>query len=179
MLLRDDDITTIAKLDDPSLDRLFRQARTHNAWLDKQVSDTDLRALYDLMKWGPTSANTSPARILFLRSRGAKQRLVPALAPQNVEKTLAAPVTAIVAQDHEFHEKLPKLFPHADARSWFVGNRELIESTAFRNSSLWALNSEGPISRSRRLPRAGEIPSNCSRRSRRSANGTGSRSSLG
>jgi 3-hydroxypropanoate dehydrogenase len=136
MLLRDDDITTIAKLDDPSLDRLFRQARTHNAWLDKQVSDTDLRALYDLMKWGPTSANTSPARILFLRSRGAKQRLVPALAPQNVEKTLAAPVTAIVAQDHEFHEKLPKLFPHADARSWFVGNRELIESTAFRNSSL-------------------------------------------
>ena len=124
MLLRDDEKTTITPLDDASLDRLFRGARTHNAWLDRPVTDADLRALYEVMKWGPTSANSSPARIVFLRSREAKERLAPALAPGNVEKTLAAPVTAIVAQDLEFHEKLPKLFPHADARSWFAGNRE-------------------------------------------------------
>ncbi len=137
MLLKEDEKTTTpATLDDASLDRLFREARTHNAWLDRAVGDEQLRALYDLMKWGPTSANTSPARIVFVRTRAAKERLLPALAPGNVEKTLAAPVTAIVAEDLEFYEKLPRLFPLADARSWFVGNRQLIESTAFRNSSL-------------------------------------------
>ncbi len=137
MLLKEDEKTTTpATLDDASLDRLFREARTHNAWLDRAVGDEQLRALYDLMKWGPTSANSSPARIVFVRTRAAKERLLPALAPGNVEKTLAAPVTAIVAEDLEFYEKLPRLFPLADARSWFVGNRQLIESTAFRNSSL-------------------------------------------
>src|SRR5882672_6075825 len=136
MLLRNEENEITRQLHEAGLDRLFREARSHNAWLDRPVGEAELRALYDLMKWGPTSANASPARIVFLKSREAKQRLAPALAPGNVEKTLAAPVTAIVAQDLEFHEKLPKLFPHADARSWFVGNRELIESTAFRNSTL-------------------------------------------
>ena len=97
---------------------------------------SQLRGIYELMKWGPTSANSSPARLVFLRSREAKQRLVPALAPGNVDQTLQAPVAAIVAQDIEFYERLPELFPHGDARSWFVGNQPLIETTAFRNSSL-------------------------------------------
>ena len=100
------------------------------------MSDEQLRGIYELMKWGPTSANSSPARIVFLRSREAKQRLVPALAPGNVDQTLQAPVAAIVAQDIEFYERLPELFPHGDARSWFVGNQPLIETIAFRNSSL-------------------------------------------
>ena len=107
-------------LNDAALDRLFRNARTHNAWLAKPVSDDTLRRLYDLMKWGPTSANSSPARILFLRSREAKERLRPALSAGNLEKTMSAPVTAIVAYDGRFYEQLPKLFPHTDARAWFV-----------------------------------------------------------
>jgi 3-hydroxypropanoate dehydrogenase len=123
-------------LDDKSLDLLFRNARTHNAWLDKPVGDDTLRAVYDLMKMAPTSANSSPARLLFLRSTEAKARLKPYLGPNNVDKTMAAPVTAIVAYDREFYEHLPKLFPHADARSWYVGKEALIEATAFRNSSL-------------------------------------------
>ena len=118
------------------LDLLFREARTHNAWLNKPVSDDTLRQLYELMKWGPTSANCCPARILFLRTPEAKQRLLPALAPGNVEKTMSAPVTAIIAYDGRFYEHLPKLFPHADARSWFVNTPELAEVTARRNSSL-------------------------------------------
>jgi len=136
MLLQENERDTRTELADTSLDQLFREARTHNGWLNRPVSDEQLRRIYDLMKWGPTSANSSPARIVFLRSQDAKQRLAPALAPGNVEKTLQAPVTAIVAQDLEFYEQLPKLFPHADARSWFLGNQSLIESTAFRNSSL-------------------------------------------
>lgn len=124
------------QLDDDSLDTLFRNARTHNAWQDKPVSDELLRQVYDLMKWAPTSANSSPARIVFVKSQAAKQRLLPAMAPGNADKTLAAPVTAIVAQDYEFYEKLPLLFPHADAKSWFVGNQALIDTTAFRNASL-------------------------------------------
>lgn len=118
------------------LDTLFRHARTHSAWLDKPVSDDTLRQLYDLMKWGPTSANCCPARILFLRTPEAKQRLLPALAPGNVDKTMTAPVTAIIGYDGKFYEKLPKLFPHVDARAWFADTPELAEITARRNSSL-------------------------------------------
>jgi len=124
------------QLDDRSLDIIFREARTHNGWLDKPVSDAQLQQIYDLMKWAPTSANSSPARIVFVRSAAAKQRLLSAVAPGNLEKTRTAPVTAIIAHDSEFYEKLPKLFPQADARSWFAGNQPLIETTAFRNGSL-------------------------------------------
>ena len=124
-------------LNDEALDQLFRAARTHNAWLDKPVSDDTLRQAYDLMKWGPTSANSCPARFVFLRSQQAKERLRPALAPGNVEKTMKAPVTVIVAYDLLFYEKLPRLFPHSPAmRNLFVGNPQLVEVTAMRNSSL-------------------------------------------
>jgi nitroreductase len=124
------------RLDDAALDQLFRAARTHNAWLPKPVSDATLRALYDLMKWGPTSANCCPLRIVFVRSREAKERLVACMNPGNADKTRRAPVTAVLGMDMEFYEKLPVLFPHADARSWFAGKAAAIESTAFRNSSL-------------------------------------------
>ena len=124
------------QLDDNSLDTLFRNARTHNAWQERPVADELLRQVYDLMKWAPTSANSSPARIVFVKSQEAKQRLLPAMAPGNADKTLAAPVTVIVAQDYEFYERLPFLFPHADAKSWFAGNQALIDTTAFRNASL-------------------------------------------
>lgn len=124
------------QLDDRSLDIIFREARTHTVWLDKPVSDALLQQIYDLMKWAPTSANSSPARIVFVRSAEAKQRLLPAMSPGNLEKTRTAPVTAIIAYDTEFHEKLPKLFPQADARSWFAGNQPLIDTTAFRNGTL-------------------------------------------
>jgi len=124
-------------LNDEALDQLFRAARTHNAWLDKPVSDDTLRQVYDLMKWGPTSANSCPARFVFLRSQQAKERLRPALAPGNVEKTMKAPVTVIVAYDLLFYEKLPRLFPHSPAmRNLFAGNPQLVEATAMRNSSL-------------------------------------------
>lgn len=124
------------QLDDQGLDLIFREARTHSVWQDKPVSDELLRQVYDLMKWAPTSANCSPARIVFVRSAAAKARLMPAIAPGNEEKTLAAPVTVILAQDYEFYEKLPQLFPHADARSWFAGNQPVIDTTAFRNGTL-------------------------------------------
>ena len=124
------------QLDEHSLDLIFRTARTHNGWLNRPVSDELLRQIYDVMKWAPTSANSSPARILFIKSESAKQRLLPAMIPGNEEKTRTAPVTAIIAQDHEFYEKLPQLFPHADARSWFAGNQPLIDTTAFRNATL-------------------------------------------
>jgi 3-hydroxypropanoate dehydrogenase len=123
-------------LDASSLDQFFRAARTHNGWLPRPVTDDELRAIYELMKWAPTSANCSPARIVFVRSREAKERLRPALSPGNVEKTMTAPVTAIIGHDLEFYEKLPQLFPHADARSWFAGKPAVIETTAFRNGSL-------------------------------------------
>jgi len=119
-----------------ALDQLFRQARTHSAWLPKRVPIDVLREAYDLARMGPTSANSSPARFVFLESEAAKARLLPALSPGNVEKTKAAPVIVIVAWDTEFYEKLPKLFPHADMRSYFVGNKALIDETAMRNSSL-------------------------------------------
>lgn len=123
-------------LDPVAFDQLFRQARTHNAWLDQPVSEDQLRTLYSLMKWGPTSANCSPARLVFVTSAEAKARLKQALLPGNVDKTMAAPVTAIIGMDLDFPNALPRLFPHADARSWFIGNEALIEATAFRNSSL-------------------------------------------
>ena len=124
------------QLDDRSLDIIFQQARTHSVWLDKPVSDAQLHQIYDLMKWGPTSANSCPARIVFVRSAAAKERLLRAIAPGNTQKTLTAPVTAIIAHDLKFYENLPTLFPHADARAWFVGNQPLIETTAFRNGTL-------------------------------------------
>jgi nitroreductase len=124
------------QLDEPGLNLLFREARTHNVWLDKPVSDEQLIQIYDLMKWAPTSANCSPARIVFVRSAAAKEKLLAAMIPGNLEKTRTAPVTAIVAYDLEFYEKLPALFPHTDARSWFAGNQTLINSTAFRNGTL-------------------------------------------
>jgi 3-hydroxypropanoate dehydrogenase len=123
-------------LDANALDQLFRSARTHNAWQKKDVPDALLHELYELTKWGPTSANCSPARFVFVKSPEGKAKLKEALAPGNVEKTMSAPVTVIVGQDMAFHDKLPQLFPHADARSWFAGNAALIESTAFRNSTL-------------------------------------------
>jgi 3-hydroxypropanoate dehydrogenase len=124
-------------LGDDALDQLFREARTHNAWQNKPVTDDLLKQLYDLMKWGPTSANASPARFVFLRSSESRERLRPLLAPGNVEKTMTAPVTVIVAYDLLFFEKLPRLFPHAPAmRDLFAENPQLVEATARRNSSL-------------------------------------------
>ncbi len=119
-----------------ALDQLFRKARTHSAWIPRRVSKETLREVYELARTGPTSANSTPARFVFLESEAAKARLVPALAPLNVEKTKTAPVTVIVAWDTEFYEKLPQLFPHANMRSFFAGNQSLIDETAFRNSSL-------------------------------------------
>jgi len=124
-------------LNDEALDTLFRKARTHNVWLDKPVSDDLLRQVYDLMKWGPTSANSSPARIAFLRTPEAKERLRPALSPTNVDKTMLAPVTAILAYDPKFYERLPQLFRHNPAaREWFANSPQLAEVTAFRNGTL-------------------------------------------
>ena len=118
-------------------EQLFDDARTHNAWLDRPVPDELLHRLYDLMKWGPTSANCCPARILFVKTPEAKARLVPCMSEGNQAKTAAAPVTAIIGMDMHFYEKLPQLFPHnPEARSWFEGKPEVIQSTAFRNSSL-------------------------------------------
>ena len=119
-----------------SAERLFTEARTHNGFTDEPVSDAQLREIYDLMKWAPTSANASPARIVFVRSAAAKAKLLECVTPGNVEKTRAAPVTAIIGMDMAFYDKLPQLFPHADARSWFIGKKEFADTTAFRNSSL-------------------------------------------
>ena len=129
-------ITKTRTLSKEALEQILTEARTHSVWLPEPLSDDLLVQIYNLMKWGPTSANSSPARIVFVKSQEAKARLLPCTAEGNVEKTNAAPVTAIIAQDMEFYEKLPKLFPFADARSWFAGNKPFIESTAFRNSSL-------------------------------------------
>jgi 3-hydroxypropanoate dehydrogenase len=123
-------------LDDAALDLLFRQARTHRAWLDRPVPDDLLRRVYEVAAQGPTSANCSPMRVIFARSREAKERLRPALTPGNVDKTMQAPVTAIVAHDLGFPDRLPRLFPTADMRANFAGKPELIATTAFRNGSL-------------------------------------------
>jgi 3-hydroxypropanoate dehydrogenase len=124
-------------LPDETLDKLFRTARSHNAWRDEPVSDDTLRELYAIACMGPTSANSSPARFLFLRTREAKERLAPALSSGNFDKTMTAPVTAIVAYDPRFYEKLPQLFPHnPDAQNWFTSNEALAATTAFRNGTL-------------------------------------------
>jgi 3-hydroxypropanoate dehydrogenase len=124
-------------LNDAALDQIFRQARTFSSWLDRPVGDDLLRRLYDLLKWGPTSSNTCPARLVFIRSAEGKERLKPCLSPGNVEKTMKAPVTAIVAYDLLFFEKLPRLFPHNPRmRDLYASNPNLVEATAKRNSSL-------------------------------------------
>lgn len=125
-------------LESDMLQQLFLSARTHNAWQDKPVTDQQLHSIYDLLKMAPTSANCSPARFLFIKTQEAKLRLKPALSSGNLEKTMTAPVTAIVAYDTEFYEKLPELFPHGDARSWFTSSPELAQETAFRNSAMQA-----------------------------------------
>ena len=117
-------------------EQLFEHARTQNGFTSEPVSDEQLRRIYDMMKWGPTSANSSPARIVFVRSPEAKAKLLACVSPGNFEKTKAAPVTAIIGTDYAFYEKLPFLFPHADAKSWFVGKKEFADTTAFRNASL-------------------------------------------
>jgi 3-hydroxypropanoate dehydrogenase len=119
-----------------STEQLFTQARTQNGYRPTRVSDDQLRALYDLLKWGPTSANCSPARFQFVRSGEAKEKLMACTPPANAQKIRQAPVTAIIGMDMAFYEKLPMLFPHTDARAWFVGNDAKIAETAFRNSSL-------------------------------------------
>jgi 3-hydroxypropanoate dehydrogenase len=123
-------------LADQALDILFRAARSHNGWQDQPVSDAELHQIYDLMKMGPTAANSCPARIVFVKSAEAKARLEPCLAPGNVEKSMSAPVVAIIGMDLEFYEHLAKLFPHTDARSWYVGKPDKIMEAAFRNSTL-------------------------------------------
>ncbi len=120
-----------------NLDLLFYNARTHNKWRDRPVSDETLRQLYDALRWAPTAANSNPARFVFIRTKEAKERLRPALAPGNVEKTMAAPVTVIIAYDLLFFEKMPKLFPHNPGmRDLYAKNPQLVETTARRNSSL-------------------------------------------
>ncbi len=123
-------------LDDKALDLLFREARTHNGWLDKPVSDAQIRAIYEILKMGPTSSNSQPARFIFIRTKEGKEKLRPALSSGNTDKTMAAPVTAIVAYDTQFYEHLPKNFPHnPDAINWFKGT-PAAAPTAFRNGSL-------------------------------------------
>lgn len=125
-----------APLNDVALNQLFREARTYNGYLDTPVSAAQLDAIWELMKYGPTSANCLPARLVWCTSDDAKQKLAAMSMPANGAKILQAPVTVIIGMDLEFYEQLPELFPHTDARSWFTGNDALIESTAFRNSSL-------------------------------------------
>ncbi|MDB5816642.1 MAG: putative malonic semialdehyde reductase RutE [Rhizobacter sp.] len=119
-------------------EQLFTEARTQNGFTPEPVPESTLRDLYDLLKWAPTSANASPARFVFVQSPDAKAKLLAAVSAGNVEKTRSAPVSVVVGMDMEFYEHLPKLFPAADARSWFTGNQAMIDATAFRNSSLQA-----------------------------------------
>ncbi len=126
----------MARLDDAALDTLFREARTYNGYTADPVSEAELRAIWDLMKMGPTSANQLPARLVWCVSDDAKQRLADCCSAQNRPKVLAAPVSVVIAMDLDFHEYLPELFPHADAKSWFDGNEDLRKESAFRNSSL-------------------------------------------
>ena len=123
-------------IDGTAQQTLFTEAHTHYHWDDKPVDNVKLHELYNLMKFGPTSANCCPLRIIFITSQEAKERLKPCLAPTNVEKSMTAPVVAILAMDMQFYDELPKLYPQADARSWFAGNEKSIYDTAFRNSSL-------------------------------------------
>lgn len=123
-------------LDSTALKQLFLDARTHNGFAPKPISEATLRQLYDLLKWGPTSMNCQPARFVFLTSQEAKQKLAPALAPGNLAKTLAAPAVAIIALDTRFYEHLPNQFPAYDAKPMFETNAELSATTAFRNGTL-------------------------------------------
>ena len=124
-------------LDETGLDLLFRAARTHNAWDETAISDATLAKLYELLKFGPTSANSSPARFVFVKSKEAKEKLRPLFMEGNREKTMAAPVCVIIGYDTKFYEHLPKLFPHnLDAKNWFAHSAALAEETAFRNSTL-------------------------------------------
>jgi 3-hydroxypropanoate dehydrogenase len=126
----------MSTLNDQGLDLLWRNARTHNGWQDKPVDDALLRQVYDLAKWGPTSTNSCPMRIVFVKSQAAKEKLKPCLAPGNLEKTMAAPATAIIAYDLEFYEKLPKLSPQNNAISWFAGKPDKARPTATLNGTL-------------------------------------------
>ncbi|MFS0738468.1 malonic semialdehyde reductase [Sphingomonas sp. 1P06PA] len=123
-------------LDDRALDQLFRTARSYNGYTETPVAEADLHRIWDLMKWGPTSANQLPARIVWCRSEESKEKLAGFVSASNAPKIRSAPVTAIIGMDMKFYDELPRLFPHADARSWFVGNETLIRDSAFRNSSL-------------------------------------------
>ena len=123
-------------IDQKALDTLFNEAHTQNGWQDKPVDPALLHQLYDLLKMAPTSANCQPLRVVFVTSKEAKEKLKPILAEGNREKTMHAPVVAILGMDMEFYNELPRLFPHTDAKSWFAGNQELIDKTAFRNSSI-------------------------------------------
>lgn len=131
-------MTGARPLSSDAIAQLFTQARTHNGWRPIDVPDALLREAVEISRWGPTSANCSPLRIVFVRSPAAKAQLAPAMAPGNLDKTLAAPATAILGYDLDFIDLLPRLYPAADARSWFSGNDALIEETAFRNGSLQA-----------------------------------------
>jgi 3-hydroxypropanoate dehydrogenase len=127
----------MGRLNDDGLRLLFTEARTHNGWVDKPVTDAEIRQIFDVMRAGPTSANCSPARFVFVRTPAGKERLKPALSSGNLEKTMAAPVTAIIAYDLHFYDALPKLFPHnLDARSWFANSETVAQTTAFRNGTL-------------------------------------------
>lgn len=125
-----------ANLTEQDRDILFRNARTFSYWLDRPVDEKKLQELYDLMKYCPTAANSNPLRIVFVKTKEAKERLRPALNEGNVEKTMKAPVTAILAYDMEFYESLPRLYPQVDAKSWFEGHDDLIKASAILNSSL-------------------------------------------
>lgn len=125
-----------AKIDAASLDQLFYAARTHNAWQPRDVADSLLRDVVELMRWAPTSVNMSPIRIVFVKSAEAKARLEPLVMDSNQAKTMSAPVTAIIGHDQKFYDHLPKLFPHTDAKSWFTGNKEFSDLSAFRNGTL-------------------------------------------
>jgi 3-hydroxypropanoate dehydrogenase len=129
-------MTENTPLDSAALDQLFRTARTQNKWQDRPIADAKLEELYDTLKHGPTSANCSPARFVFVRTAEGKAKLKEAISSGNIEKTMTAPVTVIVAHDPKFYDKLPQLFPHADARSWFVSSEALAQATAFRNGTL-------------------------------------------
>ncbi|TXC71598.1 malonic semialdehyde reductase [Sphingomonas ginsenosidivorax] len=123
-------------LDDTALDTVFRTARSYNGYTDQPVAESELHAIWDLMKWGPTSANQLPARLVWVTTDAAKQKLAEACSAQNKPKILSAPVSVIIGMDTNFHEHLPELFPHTDAKAWFDGNAELRAASAFRNSTL-------------------------------------------
>jgi len=129
-------LPALTALDEQGLDVVFRTARTHWNWTDRPVTDDELRRVYDLLRLGPTSANCSPARFLFLRTQESRDKLRPALSAGNVDKVMAAPVTVIVSYDPAFYDQLPKLYPETDAKSWFADNKELAKDTAFRNGTL-------------------------------------------